>query len=494
VNYNTTIIGANRLNIKEIAKHAILACLAAASLRQAMAKDLLQVYDDAVLNDQTLQAADATRMAAREASPQALAALLPQVSGNWAIQRTASDTGTAEPFPNPSDPSQVIAIPIGAQSWEDQRGYNLQLSQTVFSWSQWKSLSRAHKQVAQAEADYKAAQEDLIQRLATAYFNVLSAKDTLDADQAALDAYTQQLEQANKRYDVGLIPITDVKEAQAAHDSSAADVITAKRQLASMEQALREITYRDYDALAAPGDSMPLNPPTPADPEQWVQTSMDQNLTLLSRRLAADIARDAVEVARAGHYPSISLQASRAKSTNDTNEDFTFGGPPESARFPGSQTTNQIELEVTVPIFSGGATQSQVRQAQYQWIAAKDQMQVTSRQTEHAARDAYTGVISDIARVAALRQGLISAQVALQATQAGYNVGTRTEVEVLNSRQSLVAAQTTYLQSRYTYINDYIALKLAAGTLNRATVEEINRWLVTTESLHGTSPPPALGQ
>ena len=478
------------MNTNTIIKRAVIACLVLAGMHQAFAKDLLQVYDDAVVNDQTLQAADATRLAARESSPQALAALLPQVSGNWALQRTESITASAEPFPNPANPNEVLAIPIGATSWEDQRGYNLQLQQTVFSWSQWKTLSKAHKQVAQAEADYKAAQEDLIQRLATAYFNVLAAKDTLDADQAALDAYTQQLEQANKRYDVGLIPITDVKEAQASHDASAAGVIADKRQLANMQQALREITYHDYDALAAPGDNMPLNTPAPADPEQWVQTSMDQNLTLLSRRLAADVARDAIEVARAGHYPTVTIQASRARSTNDTNEDFTFGGPPESVRFPGDQTTNQIELEVTVPIFSGGATQSQVRQAQYQWIAAKDQMQVTSRQTEHAARDAYTGVISDIARVAALRQGLISAQVALQATQAGYDVGTRTEVEVLNSRQSLVAAQTSYLQSRYTYINDYIALRLAAGTLNRATVEEISRWLVSTAQLNGAPQPP----
>ena len=204
-----------------------------------------------------------------------------------------------------------LAIPLGIAGYTDERQYNLQLQQSVFSWANWKTLSRAHKQVAQAEADYKAAQENLIQRVATAYFNVLAAQDTVDADQAALNAVSQQLEQANKRYDVGLIPITDVKEAQAAHDSDAAAVIEAKRQLASVQQALREITDQDYPTLAKPGEDMALNPPQPADIDHWVQISMDQNLSLLSSRLAADAARESVEISRSGHLPSVAITGSR---------------------------------------------------------------------------------------------------------------------------------------------------------------------------------------
>jgi outer membrane protein len=453
----------------------------------AQSRDLVQVYDDAVQFDPLIHEADATRMAARESSPQALAALLPQISGNAAISRTRTQTDSVEAFPDPNNPAVLQPLPFSVGGYTDERQYNLQLQQSVFSWANWKTLSRAHKQVAQAEADYKAAQESLIQRVATAYFNVLAAQDTVDADQAALNAVSRQLEQANKRYDVGLIPITDVKEAQAAHDSDAAAVIEAKRQLASVQEALREITNQDYPTLAKPGEDMTLNPPQPADIDHWVQVSMDQNMSLLSSRLAADVARESVEISRSGHLPTLAITAQRGVQNQDLNQNEAFGGPPANIRYPQSSNSNEIQLQVTVPIFSGGLVHSQVRQAQYQWIAAKDHVQLISRQTEHLARDSFNGLVSKIQQVNALRQGLESAQVALQATEAGYDVGTRTEVEVLQGRQSLVQAQVSYWQSRYDYLNDVIALRLAAGTLTRDTLVELNRLLT---ALMG-SPPPA---
>jgi outer membrane protein len=449
------------------------------------ARDLVQVYDDAVQFDPTIAAANATRMAARENTPQALSALLPLVNGTLGISRTKSAQDLEETYPGPN--GGELTLPDDTAGYADERQYNVQLQQSVFSWANWKTLSRAHKQVAQAEADYKAAQESLIQRVATAYFNVLAAQDTVDADQAALTAVTQSLEQANKRYDVGLIPITDVKEAQAAHDQDAAAVIEAKRQLASVQQALREITDQDYPTLAKPGENMGLNPPQPADIDHWVQLSMDQNLSLLSSRLAADVARDSVEVSRAGHFPTVGITASRGVQNETINDNFALGGPTISSRFPFSGFQNTIGLQVTVPIFQGGLIQSQVRQAQYQWIAAKDNMQAVSRQTEHLARDSFNGLVSKIQQVNALRQGLESAQVALQATEAGYDVGTRTEVEVLQGRQSLVQAQVTYWQSRYDYMNDVIALQLAAGPLTRDTLVQLNKSLT---ALMG-GPPPA---
>jgi outer membrane protein len=471
-------------------KHAFAAAGVALALAGAAhARDLVQVYDDAVQFDPQIHAADATRMAARENTPQALAALLPLVNGNWAVSRTKADETSVEPYPGPNGSEE--ALPYDISGYTDQRGYNLQLQQSVFSWANWKSLSRAHKQVAQAEADYKAAQEDLIQRVAVAYFNVLAAQDVVDADQAALNALTQQLEQDNKRYDVGLIPITNVKETQAAHDSDAAAVIDAKRQLASMQQALREITDQDYQTLAKPGAEMSLNPPQPADQEHWVQVSMDQNLSLISSRLAADVARDSVEVSRSGHLPTVSITASRGVQNQDLNQSFSFGGPAASLRYPSDQTNSEIALQVTVPIFSGGLTQSQVRQAQYQWIAAKDNVQLVSRRTEHLARDSYNGLVSKIAQVNALRQGLESAQVALQATEAGYEVGTRTTVDVLQERQALVQAQTSYAQARYDYMNDVIALRLAAGTLDRSTLVELNKSLTAVMGGPNATPPPA---
>jgi outer membrane protein len=469
-------------------KHAIVAAWVSLALAGvAQGRDLVQVFDDAVQFDPQIHQADATRMAARENSPQALAALFPQISGNWQIARERSETNSVEAFPDPSNPAVLLPLPFAVGGYTDERQYNLQLTQSVFSWANWKTLSRAHKQVAQAEADYKAAQESLIQRVATAYFNVLAAQDTVDADQSALTAVTQSLEQANKRYDVGLIPITDVKEAQATHDQDAAAVIEAKRQLASVQQALREITDQDYPALAKPGEDMVLNPPLPADIDHWVQLSMDQNLSLLSSRLAADVARESVEISRSGHLPTVSISAQRGVQDEQTNQNEAFGGPAANIRYPQSSNTNEIQLEVTVPIFSGGMVQSQVRQAQYQWIAAKYNMQLISRQTEHLARDSYNGLVSKIQQVNALRQGLESAQVALRATEAGYDVGTRTEVEVLEGRQSLVQAQVLYWQSRYDYLNDVIALRLAAGTLTRDTLVELNKLLT---ALTG-GPPPA---
>jgi outer membrane protein len=469
-------------------KHVIAtAWVSLALVGVAQGRDLVQVYDDAVQFDPQIHEADATRMAARESSPQALAALLPLLSANGAISRARTQTNSVEAFPNPDNPAELLPLPFSVGGYTDERQYNVQLQQSVFSWANWKTLSRAHKQVAQAEADYKAAQESLIQRVATAYFNVLAAQDTVDADQAALTAVTQSLEQANKRYDVGLIPITDVKEAQAAHDSDAAAVIEAKRQLASVQQALREITDQDYPTLAKPGEDMALNPPQPADIDHWVQVSMDQNLSLISSRLAADVARESVEINRSGHLPTLAITAQRGVQNESINETEAFGGPPASIRYPQSSNSNQIQLQVTVPIFSGGLIQSQVRQAQYQWIAAKDHVQLISRQTEHLARDSFNGLVSKIQQVNALRQGLESAQVALQATEAGYDVGTRTQVEVLQGRQSLVLAQVSYWQSRYDYLNDVIALRLAAGTLTRDTLVEINKLLT---ALMG-GPPPA---
>jgi outer membrane protein len=194
-----------------------------------------------------------------------------------------------------------------------------------------------------------------------------------------------------------------------------------------------------------------------------------------------------VEISRSGHLPTLAITAQRGVQNEDLNQNEAFGGPSANIRYPQSSNSNEIALQVTVPIFSGGLVHSQVRQAQYQWIAAKDHVQLVSRQTEHLARDSYNGLVSKIQQVRALRQGLESAQVALQATEAGYDVGTRTEVEVLQGRQSLVQAQVSYWQSRYDYMNDVIALRLAAGTLTRDTLVELNKLLTAVTG----SPPPA---
>jgi outer membrane protein len=478
---------------------ATLALVLLALPLAAPAKDLIGVFEDALHNDPVIRQADANRLAARESKPQALAALLPQLNGTAGITREHASGFQSQIFEvasNPNTPPQLVVARTADQIDNTIQQWSLNLRQNVFSWSNWMSLKAASHEVAQAEANYAAAEQQLILRVAQAYFNVLTAIDTLDADQTSLEAISRQLDQANKRFEVGLIAITDVEDAKAARDSAASTVIAAKRTLATSEDQLQEITGQKYDGLAKPGADMPLNNPEPADQSRWVNISLEQNLSLVSSRLAADIARENVRVAQGGHLPTLDLVAGR--SWNYTSSDQIFDGTPFS-NVDSKVNDRQIGLQFTLPIYSGGFTQSKVRQAEYQWIAAKEGVVQSSRATERQARDAYLGVVSGIARVQALRQAVESNRTALKATEAGYEVGTRTSVDVLNARKLLVQAETDYATARYDYIVSVLQLRLAAGNLDRTQLTELNNWLTlnaptspavaTPESVAPTVPP-----
>jgi outer membrane protein len=454
----------------------------------AVAEDLLKVYDDALQSDPQMREATATRSATLEARPQARAMLLPQVAGSASVEKdkTYENESAPELFTDPTNPNKLILVQEGVTGTvrPATSQWNVTLRQNVFNWQNWENLKRADHTVAQAEADYRAAQEDLILRVSQRYFDVLAARDDLEAQQAAHEAITNQLEQANKRFEVGLIAITDVQEAKAANDQAAAAVIAAKRTLATDVEQLREITGAKYDLLSRPGPDIPLKSPQPASEDRWVEVSMEQNLSLVSSRLAAEIARDDIRVAKGGNLPTLDIVAGHTHYRQTSTEIFPsvpsidfFGavGP-----LLNETNENSISLQLNVPIFSGGLTQSQVHQSQYRWIAAKERVARTSRDTERAARDAFLSVNSEIARVQALRQALESSKTALKATEAGYEVGTRTAVDVLNARKTLVQAQTDYSRSRYDYILDIVSLRLASGSLDRATLAEINQWLDET--------------
>jgi outer membrane protein len=480
-----------------VMRSATLACLLLGVAGSAQSKDLIGVFEDALHNDPVIRQADANRLASREGRPQAIAALLPQLNGTAGVTRDHND-GT-QPFfaTSPTGTPLVLTVPAGVATTTKTWGLNLK--QNIFSWSNWMTLKAASAQVAQAEATYQAAEQQLILRVAQAYFNVLTADDTLEADQAALEAISRQLDQATTRFDVGLIAITDVEDAKAARDTAAATVIADKRTLATSEDQLREITGQKYDRLAKPGTDMPLLNPEPADETRWVNISLEQNPTLTSSRLAADIARDNVRVAFGGHLPTLDLLAGRSYQRQGLDE--TFAG--QAFSYDTYFNDRQIGLQLTVPLFSGGLTQSKVRQAQYLWIAAKEGVVQSSRATERQARDAYLGVISGISRVQALRQALASNRTALKATEAGYEVGTRTSVDLLNARRNLVQAQTNYAVARYDYIVSVLTLRLAAGTLDRPELASVNTWLTTTaptspavetpETLAPTVPPADAG-
>ena len=435
------------------------------------AADLMEVYQKALAADPQIREADANRLAARESRPQAWAALLPQINGLGQYTKEKSD-GTAN-----------VLLDSGASDPRAQTGdttdkyWQVQLRQSVFQWDQWIGLKRSSSEVAQAEADYHSAQQNLVLRVAQRYFDVLAAEDNLHAQESANEAITRQLEQAEKRFEVGLIAITDVQEAKAAHDTGTADVIAAKRAMASTQELLREIIGELPTSLARPGDDMPLQPPNPTDEARWVETSMQQNLSLISSRLASDIARDNIKAAFGGHLPSLSLALTKSNNqvTGDTTQTANAVTVPSTVDTNGND--KQLVLQVNVPIFSSGAAQSRVRQAEYRYRAAKERYIRTSRETERAARDAYLGVLSEMSRVKALKQAQESSTTALQATEAGYEVGTRTAVDVLQARRTLVQAETNYSRSRYDYLLNVISLKLAAGNLNDKDLGEINSWL-----------------
>ncbi|HEY0940516.1 MAG TPA: TolC family outer membrane protein [Steroidobacter sp.] len=457
----------------------IAACSLILASASAGAADLITVYQRALQNDPQIREADALRLASRESKPQALAALLPQleVSGSYSKfdeDRSRTDLTRSNPE---DDESPLVPFPLTSTADITAKQYDLVLRQSLFRWDQWMTLRRADAQVAQAEADFQFAQQDLIQRTSVRYFDVLAAQDTVDAAQAALDAFARQLEQANKRFEVGLIAITDVQEAKAAHDQAAAALIQAKRSLATARELLRELTGESFDSLATPVDDMPLKTPEPANEEQWVSAALEQNLQVISARLATDIAKQDVRVARSGHLPSIDLVASRGDRDYTGDQVGRNAGGVSRAPADQSQVTDSIGVQVTIPIYSGGATSSRVRQQVYLHRAARERLERANRETERSARDAYLGVLSEISRVQALRQALESSRTALQATEAGFEVGTRTTVDVLDARRRLFEAQTNYARSRYDYILNVLQLQLATGTLDRADLEEINSFL-----------------
>ncbi len=462
-----------RHGLKLLPLATTLATLLASGL--ASGDTLLQIYEKAVQSDPLVREAEANKLATQEGKPIARGSLLPQVNGRYNFNKTSADGETVTTLGNsPPVPRLIDSRDDDAKFW------SLELRQSVFRWDQWVKLSQADKQSAQADVDYQAAQQDLAVRVADAYFNVLAAEDTLASEQAAKEAIGRQLEQAQKRFEVGLIAITDVQEAQAAYDQALAAEILAKRALANQQEVLRTIIDESPPQLAKPAEILPLRSPDPANADEWVNLAMQQNRSLISSQIGAQIAKDDVSVARTGHYPTVDFVATR---NNTDNTGFSRSpcidgvncgtlDPGTKLRFDtGTDLENDsLSLQFALPIFAGGSTSARVQQAVYQHRAARERLERTARETERQTRDAYLGVISGISRVQALKQAFESAKTALKATEAGFEVGTRTTVDVLDARRTLFTAETNYLRSRYDYLINGLRLQQAAGTL---TIEDI---------------------
>jgi outer membrane protein len=450
----------------------VLSCiLAAAATAPAHSENLIDVYKLALSSDPLIRESDAIRLAAREAKPQAWAALLPQIDAGASMGRDDTDSSGSRAAIEPD--GSISIRPSSSNTVTDTTGWSVSLSQTIFRWDQWQTLKRADAQVAQAEANFRAAEQDLIVRVIARYFAVLYAKDIVDTNDAALTAFTRQLEQAEKRFEVGLIAVTDVQESRAQRDRAAANLIEAKRTLATNQELLRELTGQDFEKLAAPGEDMPLNPPDPTTVDTWISKAMEQNLALVSARLNAEIADKNVNIARSGHLPSLALTADYSDSETDTSI-TAFGLTRDSN---GLSDGPSAALRLNVPIFAGGGTQSVVRQQIQNRRAANERVQRIGRETERSVRDNYLGVLSNISKVQALKQALESSRTSLQATQAGFDVGTRTTVDVLEAQRQLYLAQGEYYKSRYDYLQTRVLLEQASGQLNAEDVEKINSYL-----------------
>ena len=441
------------------------------------AASLLDVYEQALVNDPRIKEAFANKEAIIEAKPQARSFILPQLSGSASFSDNDSDGQSTfqQKIINPINGEEVVITNNTDFLQESETlQWDVTLRQTIFDYGSWMNLRKANKTVAQAEIDYLAAEQDLIIRVANAYFNVLAAEDTLEAEQAARQAIEKQLDQAQKRFDVGLIAITDVQEAQAAYDQSIANEITSKRNLATAKESLRAITDSYPGQLNKPDNNLPLIMPNPQSESDWVETSLEQNLSYLSAQVGVEIAKSEIKVQRSGHLPTIGIQASKRDIDTDS---FRSDSGSEFSPADNENINEGVGVQLNLPLYSGGQVTSRVRQAVARHRASKEKLERVARETTRIARDSYLGVISGIATVKALQQSVKSSATALQATEAGYEVGTRTTVDVLDARRRLYSSQKNLAISKYDYLKNILQLKQAAGTLTQSDLEQINNWL-----------------
>lgn len=450
----------------------------------AGAEDLMDIYQRALQNDPVIRQAEAAYLATLEAKPQARSNVLPSLS----LSAGAGTSSSKDPNRPTNFATGVVDPDISdIEVDRDSSSWSINLSQTVFDWGQFLQLKQADKVVARAEADYQIAKQDLLVRVAETYFLVLAAEDTLASEQSARQAIGRQLDQAQRRFEVGLIAITDVQEAQAGYDLAVATEIAAQQNLATTQELLREIIGEYVQDLSAPAMDLPLVNPQPASVQAWVDEALEQNLQLVTGRLSAQIARDNISIQRSARLPSVSLSGSLGQSSSDTvrynnliaNAPCLQDPPCPPARTPSQSDSESYSwaLNLRVPIYTGGFNASRIQQAVYEHRGTIEALERTARETERAARDAYLSVISEISRVRALAQAVESSRTALRATEAGFEVGTRTTVDVLTSQNNLRRAETTYARSRYDYILNVLRLKQAAGSLSVADIEEVNGWL-----------------
>ncbi len=423
----------------------------------ARGEDLLQVYRDAQRYDAQYAAARHALAAGLERLPQGRALVLPSLNLSANATNTRIET---EPNSNVSPP----------RSTRDARayGYALSFSQPIFRRQNFIQYDQAEWQVKQAEAVFGQAGQDLVVRVAQAYFDVLGAQDTLALVQAQKTAIAEQLAQAKRNFEVGTATITDTHEAQARFDLAAAQEIAAQNDLDNRKRALQQLTGKEYAALKPLRAKVSLSPPNPADMQNWVDLAEKQSFTVQAQEAVAEIAALEAKRAAAGHLPTLDFVASYGYTSQTATSIFATGN---------NVTTGSFGVQLGLPLYAGGALSSREREAAANYEKAKQDLENARRSSALSTRQSYLAVINGIAQVGALEQALVSSQSALDSNKLGYEVGVRINIDVLNAQQQLFATRRDLALARYNTITSHLRLKSAAGALREEDLAEVNRAL-----------------
>jgi len=420
--------------------------------------DLISAYQAALQHDSDIHAAHNQLLSSKEIGPQALADLLPSINAS----ATSSDV-------RQESENSFTANGKSTAQFRDEK-FSVSLRQPLFNWARFVRYQQANQRVSKAQLEYQLAEQALIIRLTERYLNVLQAEVSLTLASDDVKAFTHQREQAKIRFEVGLIAITDVHNAQARYDLSIATQIAAQDNLYSKQEALRQLVQREDLSLRALAQTFPLNPPQPNDIKQWETSAEQHNLPLQMAKFDVAIAKKDISINQAGHYPSIDLVASHNYSET--------GGSSFGSGFRNEADT--LGIEFNLALFSGGKTHSLSKQAAFKHQASLDSLQSLQRTTLRNTRDAFRGVSTSSQRIKALEQAIISNKSSLDANQVGLEVGTRTIVDVLDAQSNLSRAKLQLIEAKNSYIINVLSLKAAAGSLAASDLEVVNQWLEQT--------------
>lgn len=424
--------------------------------------NLLEVYQLAVDNNADLAAAHADYKAQSERVPQARAGLLPQIGAGASNTDSRSKVDIDSPPRNSATASRSGLV------------YQASLSQPLFRLDRWYQLQAARSSNEQSALELSAIEQNLILQSSEVYFSVLRAQDNLAASRAEEEAFKRQFDLASERFDVGLSDKTDVLQAQAAYDAARANRLVAERMVSDAFQALITLTNVELTALEGVKHSLPVLAPTPNDANAWVNTATEQNLSLQAINFAVQAAEDSVKQRKSGHAPTVDAIAQYQKGDNDGLGFVNNGNVP---RYNGKAEQSSIGIQLNIPLYTGGMTSSQVREGVYRLDQTEQMRESLRRKTVQDARNYYRAVNTDVEQVQALKQAIISSQSAVEATQIGYDVGTRNIVDVLDAQRYLYAAVRNYNNARYDYILNNLRLQLTAGILSPDNLQALSMYL-----------------